>query len=449
MVGPTASTAALRILILAALGWEAAHCQMLDRNCFGDEGQQGILSDTFLASPVNNQSKALVYEGERDFSVNLIKALFEKYERESISENIFISPSSIYHTLMLAYFGSRGETQAELTSALGFSSLGKSSVLKTYMFDRAYQAVRENTPGLGYVFKHANKLYFEKELKLNECLRLALGDQVELVNFKEDPEAARVTMNQWVEDNTNGIIKDLVPEGYVDYSTRASLVNAAYFKGQWASQFKASDTKFGNFYIKRDQIRMVKFMQQKGSFNYYVSEELQAHVLELPYEGDHVSMLVILPPWKDDSLQETVRRMTPETMKGVIAEIKTGYGKVEKLDVMIPKFSISGSLELLEPLEKLNVSQLFGGNSNLTGFLDQYGDEKDTVSLNSAQHKSFIEVNEEGSEAAAATALLGFRSARPLFHSQFKADHPFLFLIFDKQTDTILFFGVYQHPPQP
>jgi len=444
MVGPT-----LRLLILAALGWEAAHCQMLDRNCFGDEGQQGILSDTFLASPVNNQSKALVYEGERDFSVNLIKALFEKYERESISENIFISPSSIYHTLMLAYFGSRGETQAELTSALGFSSLGKSSVLKTYMFDRAYQAVRENTPGLGYVFKHANKLYFEKDLKLNECLRLALGDQVELVNFKEDPEAARENMNQWVEDNTNGIIKDLVPEGYVDYSTRASLVNAAYFKGQWASQFKASDTKFGNFYIKRDQIRMVKFMRQKGSFNYYVSEELQAHVLELPYEGDHVSMLVILPPWKDDSLQETVRRMTPETMKGVIAEIKTGYGKVEKLDVMIPKFSISGSLELLEPLEKLNVSQLFGGNSNLTGFLDQYGEEKDTVSLNSAQHKSFIEVNEEGSEAAAATALLGFRSARPLFHSQFKADHPFLFLIFDKQTDTILFFGVYQHPPQP
>ena len=91
MVGPNTA----RILILAALSWEAAHCQMLDRNCFGDEGQEGILSDTFLASPVNNQSKALVYEGERDFSVNLIKALFEKYERESIEENIFIAPSSM------------------------------------------------------------------------------------------------------------------------------------------------------------------------------------------------------------------------------------------------------------------------------------------------------------------------------------------------------------------
>merc|ERR1711862_450227 len=157
----------------------------------------------------------------------------------------------------------------------------------------------------------------------------------------------------------------------------------------------------------------------------------------MPYEGDHVSMVVILPPWKDDSLQ------------GVMGEIQTGFYKVEKLDVLLPKFSISGDLEPLEPLSSLGINSLFGGRSNLTGFMDQYGDSEDTISLDSAKHKSFIEVNEEGSEAAAATALLGFRSARPLFHSEFKADHPFLFLIYDKQVDTILFFGVYQHPPTP
>jgi len=256
-------------------------------------------------------------------------------------------------------------------------------------------------------------------------------------------------MNKWVEDATQGRIQDLIPQGYVDYSTRASIVNAAYFKGQWQSQFKPKDTKFGNFYITRDQIRMVKFMVQKGSFNYYVSEELQAHVLEMPYEGDHVSMVVILPPWKDDSLQETVRRMTPETLQGVMGEIQTGFYKVEKLDVLLPKFSIAGDLELLEPLSSLGINSLFGGRSNLTGFMDQYGDAEDSISLDSAKHKSYIEVNEEGSEAAAATALLGFRSARPLFHSEFKADHPFLFLIYDKQVDTILFFGVYHHPPSP
>jgi len=197
---------------------------------------------------------------------------------------------------------------------------------------------------------------------------------------------------------------------------------------------------------------MVKYMRQEGSFNYYTSEELQAHVVELPYEGDHVSMVLILPPFLDDGLQETVKRMTPETMQGVMAEIKSGFYKVEKLKVQIPKFSISGSMELSDPLANLNISKLFGGNSNLTGFLDMHStpaDQADTIRFDSAQHKSFIEVNEEGSEAAAATALLGFRSARPLFHTEFKANHPFLFLIYDKQVDTILFFGVYQHPPTP
>merc|ERR1711892_156882 len=412
--------------------------QMLDRNCFGSEN--GTLSDTFLASPVDEEAQVVVYGGERAFSVNLVKALFKKYENEAIEQNIFISPSSIYHTLMLAYFGALGDTERELAKGLGFENLTKSEVLKTYMFDRAYQAVRERTPGLGYVFKHANKLYFEKDLKLNECLRLALADQIEMTDFKSAPEEARTKMNSWVEDMTKGSIKNLVPAGYVDYSTRASLVNAAYFKGQWLSQFKAKNTKYGNFYVKRDKIRMVKYMRQEGSFNYYTSEELQAHVVELPYEGDHVSMVVILPPFLDDGLQETVKRMTPETMQGVMAEIKSGFYKVDKLKIQIPKFSISGSMELTEPL------------SNLTGFIDMdstAADEADSIRLDSAQHKSFIKVNEEGSEAAAATALLGFRSARPLFHTEFKADHPFLFLIYDKQVDTILFFGVYQHPPTP
>merc|ERR1719367_912861 len=221
--------------------------QMLDRNCFGSEN--GTLSDTFLASPVNEDAQAVVYGGERAFSVNLVKALFKKYENEAIEQNIFISPSSIYHTLMLSYFGALGETERELAKGLGFENLTKSEVLKTYMFDRAYQAVRERTPGLGYIFKHANKLYFEQDLKLNECLRLALADQIELVDFKKSPEETRVNMNKWVEEATQGRIQDLIPEGYVDYSTKASIVNAAYFKGQWQSQFKPKDTKFGNFYI--------------------------------------------------------------------------------------------------------------------------------------------------------------------------------------------------------
>lgn len=430
--------------------FETSLPDVLDRNCFGDETLS--LSNDFLSNPLNTASQQTVHKGERDFSVNLIKALFKKFENQKIEENIFISPSSIYHTLLLAYFGSKGITQKELEFGLGIEGLTKPEVLNAYMMDRVYQAVRENTEGLGYDFQQANKLYLQKDLSLNQCLQLALNTQIEPTDFAGSPEAARETMNSWVETMTKGHIKNLVPQGYVDSSTKASIVNAAYFKGQWMSQFKESDTKAGNFYVTRDQIRIVKFMNQKGSFNYYTSEELQAHILELPYEGDHVSMVIILPPWLDDGLQQTVQRLTPETLQGVMQEVKSGFFKMDKLDVKIPKFSVSGSLELSNPLNELNITSMFTESSNFTGFLDTSAtpaDQQNQIKFQKVVHKSFIDVNEEGSEAAAATAILRFRSARPLFQTEFKADHPFLFMIYDKQVDTILFFGVYQFPPQP
>jgi len=424
-----------------------SRAQMLDRNCFGSE-ENGTLSDTFLASPVNEESQAVVYAGERAFSVNLIKALFKKFESNAIDQNIFISPSSIYHTLMLAYFGAHGETQSELAKGLGFENLTKSEVLKTYMFDRAFQAVRERTVK-GYNFTHANKLYFEEDLMLNGCLRLVLADQIELIDFKNSPEKSRNKINSWVEEVTKGNIRDLVPEGHVDKSTRAAIVNAAYFKGNWESQFKQENTTDGIFYVKQNQTRIIPFMTQKGSFSYYPSEALQSHFVELPYQGDHVSMIIILPPFYDDGLQQIVERMDAKLLQSELAEINSGFYKMDRLKVTIPKFSVRGSLELQEPLADLNMTRLFGPNSNLTGFIDTKftsPEKAEEVRLSGAVHKAFIDVDEEGSEAAAATALLGFRSARPVTHTEFVANHPFLFLIYDKQLDSILFFGVYQHP---
>lgn len=142
--------AAPKATALFALLLPLAHGQVLDRNCFSDEN--GTLSDTFLDRTGDEEAKAIVYGGERAFAVNLIKALFSKYEDKAIEQNIFISPSSIYHTLMLAYFGALDETQAELAKGLGFGELSKSEVLKTYMLDKAYQAVRERTPDLATRF---------------------------------------------------------------------------------------------------------------------------------------------------------------------------------------------------------------------------------------------------------------------------------------------------------
>ena len=128
--------------------------------------------------------------------------------------------------------------------------------------------------------------------------------------------------------------------------------------GEWAAKFETEDTKRDNFYVSHDQITMTKYMKQKGKFNYYTSEELRAHVLQMPYKGDDISMIIILPPFEDDALYTTVQKMTPETIQGVMAEVRSGFYEVDDLTVEIPKFKIEQSLELSDTLSKLGASFL-------------------------------------------------------------------------------------------
>jgi len=419
---------------LAALGQVASMTSPLSQDC---------VTEDFLSEAPTDKIRGAVSSGQRDFSVNLIKNMFNVTSEKS--SNIFVSPSSIFQTLMMAYFGASGVTEQQLANVMGVQDMDKQQVMKTYLFEKAFQAVRENNADKGYKLIHANRMFFDRSIPLNKCIQLLLNNELGAVDFQQNPEKARKQINNWVEAKTLKKIHELLPAGSVDASTRLSLVNAAYFKGQWMSQFKPSDTKINNFYVKRDKIKIAKFMKQKGAFNYYLSEELRAHVLELPYQGESIAMVIILPPFEDDSIHETIKRMTPETVQGVMAEIKSGFYKAdETLSIEIPKFNIEQSMELSSMVSALGAPSLFGGVGDLSGFLQE--DKVEELSLSSAVHKSYIEVNEEGSEAAAATALFGFRSARPLFHTEFVANHPFVFFIYDKETDIILFHGVLQDP---
>jgi serpin B len=419
----------------------------VDTQCLGEAS---VITESFLSEPVSEEVKTLMDDGERAFAVHVIKAIFDERNASGIRENIFISPASIYQALMLAYMGAKDTTQQELASVLGFDGKAeRSDVLKNYLFERAFQAIRERDPNLGYTLVHANKLYFDRIMPINTCLQVVLQDELEAVDFGKGSEKARVKINNWVAEKTKNKISEILSSNSIDSSTKVALVNAAYFKGQWLSQFNKTMTQGNNFYVRRDKIRTTKFMEQKGKFNYYTSEELRAHVLELPYVGDQVSMLIILPPFEDDSLFETVKRLTPEAMKGVMAEINSGFYQVDELTVRIPKFKIEQTFQLENTLGQMGLRSLFDASqSNLRGFLADDTDSENgaEVSLDKAIHRSFVEVNEEGTEAAAATVLFGFRSARPLFYTEFIADHPFLFLIYDKPSDTILFFGVFQDP---
>lgn len=407
-------------------------------------------------------------------SVNLIKSLFGEGADDGPSRNIFISPASIYQTLTLAFMGAEGNTEEELATVMGIdlAQTPRSEVIKNYLYERAFQAIRDRDPNLGYQLTHANKLYFDRSLPLSQCFQLVLQDELEALDFHNVDKATGL-INGWVKEKTRGKIAKLLPPDALDGGTKMALVNAAYFKGDWQSKFEKAETKKDNFYVRRDKIRVAEFMHQKGKFNYYTSEELRAHVLEMPYNGDEISMMIILPPFEDNALkveinqirkrlrschfgyyfllffpQETASRLTPDTLKGVMAEIKSGFYSVDDLTVQLPRFKISQTHELRQTLEALGLKTLFDPTSSELGrFIDASAEGGGyDVPLNSALHKSFIEVNEEGSEAAAATALFGFRSARPLFHTQFIADHPFAFLIYDKPADQILFFGMYQDP---
>jgi len=303
---------------------------------------------------------------------------------------------------------------------------------------------------LGYDLTHANRLYFDRELPLSQCVSRIAGSDLEATDFSK-PAKARDVINDWVKTKTRGKIANLLPADALAGGAKVALVNAAYFKGRWQSQFKEEDTQKNNFYVSRDVIRKTTFMEQKGKFNYYTSEELRAHVLELPYEGDDVSLLVVLPPFEEDALSETVSRLTPEKLKGVMAEVRSGFYSVDDLKVRLPKFQLEQTFELSETLRNLGMERVFDSSRSQFGaFLSASATDaqRAALSLDRAVHKTFIAVNEEGSEAAAATALFGFRSARPLFHTEFVADHPFAFLIYDKASDTVLFFGVYQDPQE-
>lgn len=413
----------------------------LDSDCMGVDS-----NDETLSEPVTPEIQSILNDGERDFSVHLIKTLFQEFESiGQVNKNIFVSPASIYQTLMLAYMGARGVTEEELAMTLGFKDkVNRTEVMKNYLFERVFQSLRARNPDLGYKLTHANKFYFDRSLDLSQCLQLVLRDELEAVDFNK-PEKARGIINDWVKGKTEGKIRNFLPPDSLSGS-KVALVNAAYFKGNWASKFNDTETKKDIFYVRRDKNRMTEFMTQKGKFNYYTSEELRAHVLEMPYEGgEEMSMIVILPPFEKDSLIKTVANLTPKTLKGVMNEVKSGFYQVDDLTVTIPKFRIEQSLELSSTIGDLGVPSLFQ-DSDLSGFLSPNAENQNEITLQSALHKSFIEVNEEGSEAAAATALFGFRSARPLFHTHFVANHPFLFLIYDKPADTIMFFGIYQDP---
>ncbi len=347
--------------------------------------------------------------------------------------NVFISPYSISSALAMTYAGARGNTAAQMADVLHYD-LAPEQLHK--LFSELSKAF--NAGGESYRLSVANALWSQVGLKLvPEYVSLAekyYDAGLKEVDFVYHTEEARSAINRWVEGKTEGKIIDLIAPGVLDPLTRLVLTNAIYFKGRWEQQFRPEQTAEAPFRLSTGKQVIVPFMHQAETFRY--AETASAQVLELPYSGNELAMTILLPK-PDSSLAELEAAIRTDGVLSILEALSP-----TKVDVSIPRFRFEAELLLNGYLEQLGMVNAFDDDiADFSGISDTF------LYITHVLHKAFIEVNEEGTEAAAATAVvMGTRSIRLDLPKVFVADRPFVFLIRDVRTGSILFMGRLSDP---
>ena len=330
--------------------------------------------------------------------------------------NIFFSPYSISTALTMTYEGAKGTTAEEMQTVLHIP-----------------ENPEIRRPAFASIYNEINKKDKKYMLSTNTVERY-YGGKITNLDFISESEKSRQIINTWIEDNTNNKIKNLIPPGVLNTNTRMVLTNAIYFKGNWVKQFDIKNTREEDFKTSSgNNVRasMMSLTEKDTKFNYAETDNLQ--VLEMPYVGEEVSMLVFLP--KEDNLSALEESLNFEK----ISELK-GTLKEQQIKVYFPKFKFEIKSTLNEPLRNLGMISAFN-NADFSGM-----DGTKDLQISAVIHQAFVEVNEEGTEAAAATGVvMGTTSIGPRIPI-FRADHPFVFLIQERKSGNILFMGRVSDP---
>lgn len=414
-------------VVLAAAIIPTIHSQCLS----DDDNVQHTKSD-------NPLSRNRLYKGESIFTLNLLEAI----NAATPTENVFFSPYSLYHVLLLAFFGARSETEKLLRNGLQLHwTEDKPVVWQAYNIGKKSLAARFGQNN-DIQFTSVDKLFFGKQVAVRECMEDKFFEEIEKLDFEQDSDGSRQYINNWVENVTYGEIKDLLIPGSITKQTKLAIANAAYFKGTWQTEFKPEQTKKEIFYVSSERQEFVDMMHVLGTFSHAANEKLGCHILEMPYKGqdesNRVSMFVFLPPAVPNSLEQLLARLTSDT--GILSEI-VNEGIPRMVDVKLPKFNIEKVVELKPVLERLGLGKMFDNTADFSAFAD-----KEHIGFDEILQKSKIDVNEKGSTAASSTVLFSFRSSRPVEPAMFHCNHPFVFLIYDYGTQAVLFNGVYRQP---
>lgn len=361
------------------------------------------------------------------------------------SGNCFFSPSSVSTALAMTFAGASEETAREMASVLRFS-------LPPDRLHEAFRSLPANPSTGGVELRMANRLWGQQGYHfLSDFLQTTencYGAKLAEVDFQTASESARQQINAWVENQTAHKIKDLIPPEILDGTTRLVLTNAVYFLGRWAREFDKAFTSDQPFWTTPDEKHLIPMMRNTGRYQYGDFKDLQ--VLELPYRTDTIdssgipdgggdwSMCILLPRRGVD-----LRQIEAQLSTTVSQQIKTL--RSHEVNVQIPKFRIESAFSLNEALKQLGMKRAFSmTDADFSGMTD----DPEGLFIAAALHKAFVDVNEKGTEAAAATAVVmalrgASRAGKP---EVFIADRPFLFLIRDRATGLIHFMGRFAKP---
>ena len=355
---------------------------------------------------------------------------------ESSDGNVFLSPFSISTALAMAFGGTDGNTALQMRQAL---ALPEDSAALHAGYSKVL-GMLQDPPNV--TLSTANKMYVQQSYKILDSYIDLMKNQylseLKTVNFGDASGTSKL-INDDVESLTRGKIKDLIQPGALNALVRLVLVNAIYFKGSWKEKFDKAGTAKRDFFIAPDNIVKTDMMYMDGTrFNCGVLEDLGCKALELPYEGRRFSMLLLLPDEKD-GLKTLEGKLANTPVQSILQRLHS-----EKTTISFPKFKLETSYNLEDHLKKLGISDLFDAQS---ADLSKISGSKDLF-VSKVVHKAFIEVNEEGAEAAAATGMvMNLTSYMPMDQFEFFADHPFFFAIVDNKADgLVLFSGRYVKP---
>jgi serpin B len=354
--------------------------------------------------------------------------------------NFVLSPASISAAMSMAQAGARGKTEAQMKKTLHVDGLGNSDVL----WGSLSQSLQN--PARAEKLRFVNRLFGEKtenfEPGFLSQMQGAFGAPLERVDFKGDFDPVRVRINRWVEEQTERRIKDLLPNNAINTRSRLVLVNAVYFLAEWQAPFEKSATREETF--KADGSRGVKAQMMHQISQLRVSKRPDASMLELPYQGGSVSMLVLLP-----NRANGLSALEAGISATKISEWRKGLVQ-KRVNLTLPRFELrSASIDLKESLKELGMRDAFDSdNADFSG-ITQTKDPRDRLKLDAVMHKAFVKVEEKGTEAAAATAVGMGTTGGPPAEEQvetFRVEHPFLFAIIDRASGLLLFLGRINDP---